>query len=172
MEDSIQPQDLSEQTTPAQDVLDEALERCEQERQEHLQGWQRARADYDNLARRLAYECDEAREQGTVRTIKMLAPLFDHLTRALAQPPAELRDSEWGKGLGYIAREWEEILQKLDVEKIKTVGLPFDPARHEALAQNHNTDQPDGIVLEEVESGYEYKKEKIIKVAKVIVNQL
>ena len=65
-----------------------------------------------------------------------------------------------------------KILAQQGVKKIESVGKPFDVHFHEALMMRKT---PPGetaphTVLEEIQSGYEYK-DKVIRHAKVIVSE-
>jgi molecular chaperone GrpE len=45
-------------------------------------------------------------------------------------------------------------LERFDVKPFDAVGQPFDPARHEAIAQVESADQPPGTVVTEMQKGY------------------
>jgi molecular chaperone GrpE len=46
------------------------------------------------------------------------------------------------------------VLQELGVETIEAEGNLFDPALHEAVAVEENSDAPDGTVVEEFQRGF------------------
>jgi molecular chaperone GrpE len=61
------------------------------------------------------------------------------------------------------------LLQRHGFKSLETLGQPFDPHRHEAVALGHDPQQPDHIVLEVVQRGYCYG-DNVFRPAKVIVN--
>ena len=50
-----------------------------------------------------------------------------------------------------------DILKGLGVEPVPTVGAPFDPALHDAIAREASDDVADGTVLTEFRKGFELK---------------
>jgi molecular chaperone GrpE len=73
----------------------------------------------------------------------------------------------WIDGIGFIMKQFENVLKNYNVEEIKTIGEMFNPEQHEAIGQE-DSDKPEHTILKEVDAGY-MMKGKIIKVAKVIV---
>ncbi len=142
----------------------------EQTGAEYLAGWQRARADYENLARRLIHEQQAAESRGVKRTVATLIPVFAHWQRAWDHLPPDLVGHEWIIGLQHIDREWQDVLTKLDINRITTQDEQFDPSRHEAVSERSEPDKPLGVILEEVEVGYQHHQQ-VIKAAKVIINK-
>ena len=63
--------------------------------------------------------------------IKEFLAVYDNLERAVAQGGDE--DSPHKKGMEMIFHQFEEILQKMGVEKIDAAGQPFDPEKHSAV---------------------------------------
>src|SRR3989344_2345021 len=66
---------------------------------QHLDGWQRARADYQNLKRdweqrRLQFLTDAKAE-----FLRDLLPVYDHLKQSLSHVPLENRSSAWVAGI-------------------------------------------------------------------------
>ena len=59
------------------------------------------------------------------------------------------------KGVHLIHRQLHGVLEKEGVKRIPTVGEPFDPHQHEAVAQVDASDgTPDDRIIEEVQVGY------------------
>jgi molecular chaperone GrpE len=48
------------------------------------------------------------------------------------------------------------------------VGLPFDPAIHEAVSQQETTDVPEGQVVQQLRKGYRFK-DRLLRPATVVV---
>lgn len=130
--------------------LRERLERSEREAAENLAGWQRARADYQNLKK----ECESKQAQFMADAKEMILeeflPSYDHLKQAVRQAVDEAHLPEWRRGIEQITEQWWAALKRLGVEAVPTVHHPFNPAIHEAVDQHAEGD----TVVREVQGGY------------------
>ena len=114
---------------------------------------QRERADAMNLRRR--HEEQLAGLKTTVKTtvVRDLLPVIDNFERALKHVPKELEGNDFVKGVQGVVKQFEKTLADLGVERIKTVGEPFDPRYHEAVSMEDGEGTQE-IVSEELQSGY------------------
>ena len=123
------------------------IERLRSEKQEYLDGWQRAKADYVNALKRFEEEREAAIRNGTVTAIMALLPAYDALERA--KEHGEMPD-----GFAAIAKQLESAFATLGVETIGEVGEHFDLALHEALGQDPTDDaQKDDTITVVLEKG-------------------
>lgn len=143
------------------------------ESEDYKAGWQRAQADYKNLQKEISEMRSEWVRISEQQILEDFIPVYDNFKKAFDHHP-ELSDDEVGKkiknwidGIGFIMKQFENVLKSHNVEEIKTVGEIFNPEQHEAIAEE-NSDQPEHTILKEVDAGY-MMKGKVIKVAKVIV---
>jgi molecular chaperone GrpE len=114
---------------------------------------QRERADAINLRRRHDEDIASLRVRTKAVVVKDLLPIIDNFERALKHVPKELETNDYIKGINAIVKQFEKTLGDMGVERIKTVGEPFDPHVHEAVsAEEGDGDQE--IVSEELQSGY------------------
>lgn len=148
-------------------IPDERLQKLEIESAENLAGWQRARADYQNLKR----ECDEKIERlsGEVKRsmLRELLPMYDTLRLATQSPPDPEHVQQWIDGIIQIRAQIDALLKKWNVSTISTLHQPFDPEIHEALqAENGVSD----IVVKELQAGYVVDG-KLLYPAKVVVGE-
>ena len=94
--------------------------------------WRRAMADLDNLRKRTDREVARARAEERARVVAAWLPVVDHLEMALehagADPGAVL------EGVQAVRDEAVAVLERLGVARVDAVGVPFDPAQHEAVA--------------------------------------
>jgi molecular chaperone GrpE len=130
----------------------------------------RLAADFENFKRRSRQESEaRAAAQKESFTIELL-PVIDNLERALAAGAS--RDSaQFHQGVEMTLKQLQQLLRLHDVESAEIVGKPFDPHQHEALSQGHDPAQPDHVILEVIQCGYQRGK-KVIRPAKVVVNDL
>lgn len=114
---------------------------------------QRERADAVNLRRRHDEQLAGVRTHAKSTIIKDLLPVIDNFDRALKHVPADLQDNDYVKGVQGIVKQFEKTLADIGVEKIKTVGEPFDPHLHEAVAMEEGKGDQE-VVSEELQAGY------------------
>jgi molecular chaperone GrpE len=136
------------------------LEQLEQQVAELTEALQRERADAINIRRR--HEEQTANMRGVIKAnvVRDLLPVIDNFERALKHVPKDLDGNDFVKGVQGVVKQFEKTLQDIGVEKIKTVGEPFDPKFHEAV-QMEEGDGSEEIVSEELQSGYKIGDEVI-----------
>ena len=114
---------------------------------------QRERADATNIRRRHDEQVASLRSTVKASVVKDLLPIIDNFERALKHVPKDLEGNEYVKGIEGIVRQFEKTLANIGVERIKTVGEPFDPHLHEAVSMEEG-DGKQEVVSEELQSGY------------------
>ena len=73
-----------------------------------------------------------------------------------------------GRSRRQVLRSFEDIAQRLDLERVDAVGLPFDPNVHDAIQQAETDEQPPGTVMSEILAGYRLGG-KLLRAAMVVV---
>ena len=142
--------------------LREELAQCQKEKQEYMDGWQRAKADYVNLLKRSGEDKVSAVQAGTIRAVEELLPAFDALERAKEH-------GELPPGFAAIMKQLESGFSILGLEALGDVGEPFDPAMHEALGQDEVAEkEKDDIISAVLEKGWKIGT-MVIRPAKVRV---
>jgi molecular chaperone GrpE len=144
---------------------------------EYLQGWKRAKADYENLQKdtertRLAF-ADWARHDCLLR----LLPALDQYEVAMRfVPELELRTEKdqkafenWMIGLEAVRSLWEGAAKDLGLEKIPAAGK-LDPKIHEAVGEEESDGVSPGEIIRITVNGYKING-KVIRPAKVIVSK-
>jgi molecular chaperone GrpE len=129
----------------------------------------RERADAINLRRRAEEERSGLANFYKAMVVQELLPALDNLERALKHTPKDLADHDYVKGVKGVAKQFDEGLEELGIEKIKTDGQEFDPKYHEAI-QMEDAGGDKEIVAEELQSGYKIGDE-VIRHAKVKVKR-
>jgi molecular chaperone GrpE len=123
----------------------EELTVCRKEKQEYMDGWQRAKADYVNALKRFGEDAKTSELKGKIKAVETLLPAFDALERAKEH-------GEIPEGFLAIAKQIENAFASLGLEEIGKIGEKFDPAVHEAFAQdlteNAETDDTITAILE------------------------
>jgi molecular chaperone GrpE len=163
-------EELAAAAEQAEAVRGEAAGRTEYdqlkaERDRLLDRLARLQAEFENARKRAERERAEYREFATGAVAEQFLPVLDNLELALkAKGSAEQLRS----GVSLIVKQMEEILDKLQVKVVPTVGEEFDPRFHEALGTVERDDLPDQHVAEEVRRGYKIR-ERLLRPALVRV---
>lgn len=145
--------------------------RLAQERNEYLNGWKRALADYENFKRESTNMVREAKTAELVKILRDLLPLKDTLDKALSHVPPGQHNTGWYQGLTQMRTQWENFMNLHQVKKIDALGKPFDPAVHEAIHTEQHTDKDDDTILSVASDGY-LLDTQLIRPAQVTVNAL
>ena len=153
--EQVEDSELSEESEDPESLegkkiakIREELKACRKEKQEYMDGWQRAKADYVNLLKRNETDAKASELKGKVKVVEVLLPAFDALERAKEH-------GEIPEGFIAIAKQLESAFTLLGLEEIGIVGESFDPARHEAFAQDPTEQvETDGTITAVLEKGW------------------
>jgi molecular chaperone GrpE len=120
-----------------------------------------AAAETQNVRRRLEAELQQATNYAAANFARDMLAIKDHLERALAAVNDELREdkvaSQFLAGIEATAREIESVFARHGVSRIKSVGEPLDPHRHQAMMEIPTDQAPAGTIVEEMQAGYVLK---------------
>jgi molecular chaperone GrpE len=144
------------------------VEKLRSERNELFDRLARLQAEFDNYRKRAAKENAEYRDYAVSDAARSLLPVIDSFTLALKNTAAKPEDLR--KGVELIFKQLQDVLQKLNIERVPAQGEPFDPRVHEAIEMVETNDAPDHHVLEELQPGYRIKgrllRPAMVRVAK------
>lgn len=144
----------------------ELLKKCEGEKHEYLEGWQRAQADFQNYIKQKDKEAQGFRKFAADIMVLKIIPVFDSVILACRSVPNNLKNDQWARGIAQIRDQFEEVLRDSGVKEIiASPGDQFDPARHESLEEIEST-APSGTIAELAQRGYTLH-DKVIRPAKV-----
>lgn len=117
--------------------------------------WLRAAADLDNLRKRVARDTERVRAEERDRVAGQWLPVLDNLELALAhETTAEGDAAAVIDGVRAVRDQALGVLSHLGYTRHDETGVPFDPARHEAVATVGREDVPPGTVVEVMRPGY------------------
>ena len=126
----------------------------------------RLQAEFDNYRKRAAKERDDFRDFAVSDAARTLLPVLDSFNLALKNASAKPEDLR--KGVELIHKQLQDVLQKMNVQRIPAQGERFDPRVHEAIEMVESNEVPDHHVLEELQPGYRIK-ERLLRPAMVRV---
>lgn len=127
----------------------------------------RMTADFANYRKRNEAERAEFAKFAKADLIARLLDVLDGYDRALATIPEELRNSSWVEGMWLIEKKLRSILDAEGLQAVDSLGKPFDPYQHEAVA-HVESDEPEGTVINEHQKAYRLH-DRIIRPAMVSV---
>jgi molecular chaperone GrpE len=135
------------------------------ERDQLLERLARLQAEFENARKRAERERVEFRDFATGSVVEQFLPVLDNFELALKSnsSAAQLRH-----GVELIVKQMAEILGKMQVTPVATLGGTFDPRLHEALGSVDRDDLPDQHVAEEIRRGYKMR-ERLLRPALVRV---
>lgn len=165
MEDTTQQINEPEELHGTSELSD--TERLTKERDEYLDGWQRARAELMNYKKDEAKRVDDMMKFANGALIREMIMVLDNFNLAIM---AMEKHGEIEKGIYLIKVQLEDILRQYGLEKMTvTIGEQFDPTKHEAIA-SIASELASGSIVEEVERGY-YLQGKLIRPSRVKVSE-
>jgi molecular chaperone GrpE len=156
MTDDVLSPDDELTPTPEDEIrrLHEALEVKTREAEEHRDRYLRAAAEFDNARKRAARERDEYTRYANESLLRELLPVLDNFERALQSSRNEPTAAAVTAGVELIQRELLRVLEKFGVTSFTSVGQPFDPEKHEAIARVPARGHDEGTVVDETARGY------------------
>ena len=146
-------------------AVEEKLKKCQELKEEYLNGWQRAKADLIN-----ARKDDERRNQDFAKfanfmLISDVLPILDSFNLALESE----KDSQFSKGVFLIKMQLEDTLGKYGLSPIKSVGEKTNLQLHEIVGEVES-EKEEGIIIEELQKGY-LLNGRVIRPARVKISR-
>lgn len=143
--------------------------------EEYKKDWQRALADYKNLQKETSERRGEWAQMSKAQILEDFIPVYDNFKSAFFHHPILQADNEehkqmknWIDGIGFIMKQFGDVMKSHGIEEIKTVGEKFDPNLHESMGEEEAEGKETGMIIKELVSGYKMGN-KVIKAAKVII---
>lgn len=128
----------------------------------------RARADYQNLKRRIMAEKSEAIRFANADLMRSLLSVIDDLERSIDAGTGAQDAGPVVEGVRLVRANLLKALSAAGLEPIEAVGRPFDPHVHEAMMQAPSAEHDPGTVVEELLKGYTLR-DRVLRPARVIV---
>ncbi|MEW6072596.1 MAG: nucleotide exchange factor GrpE [Planctomycetota bacterium] len=152
---------------PAAETPAARAERLEAESAELRDRLLRAQADFQNLRRRAALDCEAGLQRALQPLFADLLLVLDYLDLALAAPATTEEAKNLALGVEMTRLKLLQSLEQAEVRPIAAEGI-FDPALHEAAGTRVEPGAVPGTVIETVRRGYRWR-ESVLRHAQVIV---
>ena len=134
----------------------------------------RTMAEMENLRRRSDKEVADSKVYGISNFAREMLSVADNLHRAIANIPADARNSDafrsFAEGVELTERDLLSRLARFNVRPIEPEGKKFDPNLHEVLFEIPDESVPTGTVKQVVETGYTIG-DRVLRAAKVGVSR-
>jgi molecular chaperone GrpE len=124
----------------------------------------------DETRMRLNRSADERAEAGKAKFIESLLPMMDDLARAVEAVSKDAPREAVLQGIRGIATSFQNALTAAGVERIASVGEPFNPELHEAVDTGESDPEMDGKVISEYSRGFRIG-DRLLRPARVKVGR-
>jgi molecular chaperone GrpE len=152
------------------EMLENALETERKRSEEYLTQLRYARADIENLKKRFDRQLEDAKTYANERIMIELLDIVDELEMAVKSATSCDSAETLVQGVEMTLKKFTKILENEEVSSIRSVGEPFDPEKHNAVARIEEEGVEGITIREEVRKGYTMRG-KVIRpsIVKVVV---
>lgn len=149
------------------------------QQQETIENLQKSIGRQEKLLAELAKQHEQAVAAAQLDLLKSILPALDSLDAAFGSGRRQVRQLPinrevrqaviaWLDGVRLARMRLLDLLAAYDIRPIPTVGQPFDPHYHIAVATDTNGRTPDGVIISEDRAGYA-SPTKVLREAEVVV---
>lgn len=160
----------SHKASPSKKELLKQLEDLENEKADLSDRLLRTVAEFDNYRKRVSREKEDLIKFGNEKFALDLLPIMDNFERSLEQARNAQEIEAVIEGIEMILKQFMTTLEKFHIKPFESIGEPFDPEKHEAMAQQEHDEYDENTVIEEYQKGY-LLKERLLRPARVIVSK-
>jgi molecular chaperone GrpE len=162
------PAEAAEAKTPASaEPVESEIERLQKEASAMRDLAQRKQAEFDNYRKRMERERSDLSRYAAAEVVREILPVVDNLERAMKAAPGS-SEEQIRDGVAIILRQLQDLLNRMGLTEIQSLGKPFDPHVHEAVSQTETEEHPEGTILDVFQRGYQFK-DRLLRPAMVSV---
>jgi molecular chaperone GrpE len=115
----------------------------------------RLRADFDNFRKRVERDKEELEARLSGKFLERFLPVLDDFERAQSQiVPKTDGETQIHRSYQSVYKQLQKSIKEAGLTKMETIGQPFDPHYHEAIAQEPSPLYPENIICDELRGGY------------------
>jgi molecular chaperone GrpE len=130
-------------------------------------------ADFDNYRKQMEKQAATKAEATKAELLLKFLNIRDDYLRALSVAKQEKTKDVVIEGLEGILKNIDSVLASEGVREIETVGTPFDPGVHDAIAHSARDDIEENTVIAEIRKGYmlgsKVLRPSLVEISKKIV---
>lgn len=153
---------LKKELEETKKALEEAKKSLEESNSKYLT----MLAEYDNFRKRSAAEKERTYTDAKADALMQILPVIDNLERAAAFGSGNAENV--AKGLEMTLRSFGEVMEKLGVKEIESLGKTFDPEIHNAVFHVDDESYGEQEIVEVLQKGYTIG-DKVLRYAMVKV---
>lgn len=169
VEEVVEEPEIKEEISKETELLAEIDQLKEQLKNEENKYF-RVLADYDNFKRRAALDKEALQKYKAQSLLTSILPVLDNFERAMLVQAETDEAKSMMEGMDMIYRSLLESLKAEGLVEIEALHQEFDPNFHQAVMTGHDEEQASGIVLEEMQKGYQLK-DRVLRPSMVKVNE-
>jgi len=130
-------------------------------------------ADFDNYRKQMEKQAGSMAESAKAELLLKFLNIRDDYLRALSVAKQGKSENVVIEGLEGILKNIDSLLASEGVREIETVGTPFDPNVHDAIAHSARDDVEENTITSEIRKGYmlnsKVLRPSIVEIAKKII---
>ena len=139
--------------------LQATIAKMETDREEMFKNSQRRSKDFEAFKARAERERKETFQNQISNVALLMLPALDNLQRALDSAeylPGEKSETfqQFYDGIALVSEQIDDILNKMGIKPIATIGEEFNPHFHEAVATDESGEFPPNTISGEILRGY------------------
>jgi molecular chaperone GrpE len=114
-------------------------------------------ADFENYRKRTEKEMGEIEESSSKGLVLRLLSVLDELDLAVKHSKEDNGKTEFKEGIEMVQKNLFSALESVGLQRIESVGEPFDPSKHEAVEKVQGSLSGPDIIVEEMRAGYAFR---------------
>lgn len=163
------PTKLKEVESPKIKELEEKLTQAESSAKEKHDKLLYLHAELENFKKRNQREKEEFLKYSNEHILRGLLSIMDHLEKACSHSEHPNRESVV-EGVTMTLKELKNLMTKHGVKEVESLGKPFDPHFHEAIAQQESDKVTPNHIITEHQKGYIYR-DRLLRPARVVISK-
>jgi molecular chaperone GrpE len=149
--------DVSQEERSELEALRHELADAKKRNEELLTRLRYSQADLENYRKRMDKELKEVGDSLARTLVARLLVVQDELDLAVKHAKGGDGGEQMMEGIEMVQRNLLSALQAAGVERIESVGRPFDPSAHEAVEKVQGDGPGPDMVVEEVRPGFTFR---------------
>ncbi len=133
-------------------------------------------ADFDNYRKQMEKQVASKTEVIKAELLLKFLSIRDDYVRALSVAKQSKSEPVVIEGLEGILKNIDSLLTSEGVREIETIGTPFDPNVHDAIAYSERDDVPENTVTNEIRKGYmlnaKVLRPSLVEISKIVKNSV
>lgn len=149
----VEQQEVDQDETAQDDLeqLRQALSKAEDKAAENWDQLVRLQAEMDNQRKRAEKQISDAHKFAVQKFAEALLPVVDSLEMG-RQAEGDLDSIR--EGIDLTMKQFDQVMEKFNLEAINPLGEKFDPEMHQAMAMQPSEEYDDGLVSLVMQKGY------------------